>query len=559
MTSLAATWPVERLWRPMISSETLIVIVAAFLVCADNVPLWRAILEGRSWSNAPTWGYACGVFFLLTATYYVLLAVCAVQALLKPVLIASLIAGAVVAYYIGRYNVVFDAAMMSNVLHTDAHEAIELIDAGLLTTVLIAGIIPSLFVMLTSVRLRSWQHALAVRAGTMVIAMIVAVCALLSVFQTVAPLVRSRHEIRHLLTPLNLFSSAARSLRTGLAAATTSADPPVMVSRDVMTNTGRPTLFVLVVGETARSANFSLNGYARETNPELSKLDIINFPRTRACGTSTEVSLPCMFSPFGRRSYDEARIARHESLVQQISHAGIRVVWRDNQSGCKGVCAGIEVQRFDDLELPGVCTSGRCFDEVLLRDLDTLAREKPGDVMLVLHQIGNHGPAYYRRYPPQFKHFEPACETDVLHNCTQQQIVNAYDNALRYTDHVLAQLIGFLQAQRNQYDVALMYASDHGESLGEKGLYLHGMPYAIAPKEQLEVPMIWWLSPEFTHNRNIDVDCLRTRARHEASHDHLFHSITGVLGVETPDRDQALDLFAQCRSDAMRRAVAVSR
>ena len=173
---------------------------------------------------------------------------------------------------------------------------------------------------------------------------------------------------------------------------------------------------------------------------------------------------------------------RHESLVQQIARAGIRVVWRDNQSGCKGVCTGIEVQRFDDLELPGVCTSGRCFDEVLLRDLDTLAREKPGDVMLVLHQIGNHGPAYYRRYPPQFKHFEPACETDALHNCTQQQIVNAYDNALRYTDHVLAQLIAFLQTQRNQYDVALMYVSDHGESLGEKGLYLHGMPYAIAPR-----------------------------------------------------------------------------
>ena len=559
MTSLAATWPVQRLWRPTISPETLIVIVAAFLVCADNLPLWRAVLEGRSWSNAPTWGYACGVFLLLVATYYALLAVCAVRALLKPVLIASLIAGAVVAYYIGRYNVVFDAAMMSNVLHTDAHEAIELVDAGLLGTVLIAGIIPSLFVMLANVRLRSWRHALAVRAGTTVIALIVAICALLSVFQTVAPLVRNRHEIRHLLTPLNLFSAAARSLRTGLSAATTPVDPPVMVSRDVMTNTGRPTLFVLVVGETARSANFSLNGYARETNPELSKLDIINFPRTRACGTSTEVSLPCMLSPFGRRSYDEARIARHESLVQQISHAGIRVVWRDNQSGCKGVCAGLEVQRFDDLELPGVCTSGRCFDEVLLRDLDTLAREKPGDVMLVLHQIGNHGPAYYRRYPPQFKHFEPACETDVLHNCTQQQIVNAYDNALRYTDHVLARLIAFLQTQRNQYDVALMYVSDHGESLGEKGLYLHGMPYAIAPREQLEVPMIWWLSPEFAHNRNIDVDCLRTRARSDASHDHLFHSVTGVLGVETPDRDQALDLFAQCRSDAMRRAVAVSR
>ena len=168
--------------------------------------------------------------------------------------------------------------------------------------------------------------------------------------------------------------------------------------------------------------------------------------------------------------------------MRQIARAGIRVVWRDNQSGCKGVCAGIEVQRFDDHELPGVCTSGRCFDEVLLRDLDTLAREKPGDVMLVLHQIGNHGPAYYRRYPPQFKHFEPACETDVLFSCTQQEIVNAYDNALRYTDHVLAQLIAFLQTQRNQYDVALMYVSDHGESLGEKVCTCTGCRMQLRPR-----------------------------------------------------------------------------
>ena len=266
-----------------------------------------------------------------------------------------------------------------------------------------------------------------------------------------------------------------------------------------------------------------------------------------------------MFSPLGRRSYDEARILRNESLVQQLARAGIRVVWRDNQSGCKGVCAGLELQRFDHLDLPGVCTSGRCFDEVLLHGLDALASENTGDLVLVLHQIGNHGPAYYRRYPPEFKHFEPACETDSLHDCTQQQIVNAYDNALRYTDHILARLIAFLQTQRSRYDVALVYVSDHGESLGEKGLYLHGMPYAIAPREQLEVPMLWWLSPEFARNRNIAVDCLRIRAREEASHDHLFHSIAGLLEIESADRDQTMDLFENCRRKAAQQHAVVLR
>lgn len=548
----------RRQW-PTISAEALIVLVAAFLVCVDNVPLWLAVLEGRSWTYASTWGYALAVFVLLAGTYYVLLSVFAIRATLKPILICALIAGAAVAYYVFRYQVVFDPAMVRNVLHTDPHEAAELVDGGLLLTLLILGVVPSALVIRVHVRRRQWRRAVLVRTATWVMALVVAVSSLLIVFQDVASLVRNRHEVRYLLTPLNLFASTARSLRTEFAAAAATPDPPVVVVRDPAANTDRPTLFVLVVGETARAANFSLNGYARETNPKLSKLDIINFSRTRACGTSTEMSLPCMFSPFGRRSYDEARIARHESLVQQVARAGIRVVWRDNQSGCKGVCSGVEVQRFDHLELPGVCASGRCFDEVLLQGLDTLARDNSGDVMLVLHQIGNHGPAYHRRYPPEFKHFEPACETDALHNCSQQQIVNAYDNALRYTDHVLAELIAFLQTQRSRYDVALMYVSDHGESLGEKGLYLHGMPYAIAPKEQLDVPMIWWLAPEFAHNRNIDVDCLRTRARGEASHDHLFHSITGALDVKTPDRDQALDLFAQCRHDAAQRAIVVSR
>ncbi len=543
-------------WRPALTSEALIFLVAAFLVCADNLPLWRAALEGRDWTHATTWAYVCGVLVLLVAAYYVLLAVCAVRGLMKPVLIAALLVGAVVAYYIGRYNIVFDVTMMSNVLNTDRHEAFELIDAGLLAAVFVGGVIPGAFVVIARVKQRSWGRALGVRVITVAVATIVATAALLSVFQDVAPLMRTRHEVRHLLTPFNLFSAGVRSLWGNFSAATAQPDPPVAVSRSAAAASAiRPTFLVLVVGETARAANFSLNGYERDTNPELSKLDVINFSRTRACGTSTEVSLPCMFSPFGRRAYDQARIARHESFLQQASRAGVRVVWRDNQSGCKGVCAGIEVQRFDQLELPGVCASGRCFDEVMLRDFDTLTRGPGGDVLLVLHQIGNHGPAYFRRYPPQFKHFEPACETDALHNCTHQEILNAYDNALRYTDHFLAQLVALLQTQRERYDVALIYVSDHGESLGEKGLYLHGMPYAIAPKEQLEVPMVWWLSPEFAQHRNIDIDCLRSLARGATSHDHLFHSITGVLGVQTPDRDETLDLFAACRADAAVRSI----
>ena len=548
-------------WRPVLSAETLILFVAAFIAIADNAAFWRAILQGRDLSSAPTWGLAVLTLLLLTAVHYVVLASISTRVTLKPVLCASLLIGALVAHYISRYRIVIDTSMMRNVLQTDAHEALELVGIDVVATLLPLAVLPIALVVFTRIAAPR-RPAFAFRSATLAIAAITAVVVVFLGFKDFAPTLRNRPEIRNMLTPANLLVSTARALRQRAAHVTGVREGPATVSRGaaaIAAADERPVLFVFVVGETARAANFSLNGYARDTNPELAKLNIVNFPRARACGTSTEVSLPCMFSPFGRRSYDEAKILRRESLPQQLARAGIRVVWRDNQSGCKGVCNGLELHTFDDVNVPGVCTSGHCFDEVLLHGMDALVREPRSDLFVVLHQIGNHGPAYYRRYPPAFAHFEPACQTDALHQCPQQQIVNAYDNALRYTDHVLAGVIAFLERQRDRYDVAMVYVSDHGESLGERGLYLHGMPYAIAPKEQLEVPMLWWMSPEFVRHRNIDVACFRRRARDDVSHDHLFHSIAGVLDVETPDRDRALDLFANCRHESAQRSAAVFR
>ena len=148
----------------------------------------------------------------------------------------------------------------------------------------------------------------------------------------------------------------------------------------------------------------------------------------------------------------------------------------------------------------GLCSDGRCLDEGLLVGLNerlAAARAvngRPATQLLVLHQLGSHGPAYFRRYPPAFAHFTPACENDDLQKCTREEIVNAYDNSLRYTDHVLGSLIATLQRNEAEVDSALIYVSDHGESLGERNLYLHGLPWFIAPKEQKQVPMVMWLS-----------------------------------------------------------------
>jgi lipid A ethanolaminephosphotransferase len=307
---------------------------------------------------------------------------------------------------------------------------------------------------------------------------------------------------------------------------------------------------VLVVGETARAANWGLNGHARQTTPELAAVPgLINFPQTSSCGTNTEVSVPCMFAPVGRRDYDEDRIRGSESLLHVLARAGVDVLWRDNQSGCKGVCEGLPSEEMVRLDPPGLCAEGRCLDEALLAGLDERLASARGSGLIVLHMLGNHGPSYFRRYPERFARFQPACQSDDLRQCDSTAIANAYDNALLYTDHVLATLIARLQAQAqsSQVDTAMIYLSDHGESLGESNLFLHGLPWAIAPEVQKRVPMVMWFSDGLARQERLDLDCLRRRAAQPAAHDHLFHTLLGLLDVRTALHEPALDLLAGCR------------
>ena len=372
---------------------------------------------------------------------------------------------------------------------------------------------------------------------------------LLLIFQDFAPLMRNHKEIRYLITPANYLYSLANVLSSDASSATRARVPIGLdaVKAESWQQRKKPALFVIVVGETARAANWGLSGYARQTTPELAQLDVINFSQVSSCGTNTEVSVPCLFSMYGRRNYDEDKIRGSESLLNVISRAGLRVVWRDNQSGCKGVCEGVEEQKLGSSKVPELCDGERCLDEILLHGLDTLLADHQGNLVLVLHQLGNHGPAYYKRYPPAMRRFEPVCETPDLAKCSRESVVNAYDNALLYTDHMLAQTIAFLKKQAANYDTAMIYFSDHGESLGENGLYLHGVPYSIAPSVQTRVPMVMWFSPGYAQSFALDVDCLRRRATEPAAHDNLFHSVLGLLDIKSEVYDRTMDLAATCR------------
>ena len=549
MTSASAALGHWRRWTPALRVETLALFAGLFFTLSSNGLFWRAAFAERDFAGAGDWLFAAGLFVTLTALHFLILLVLCNRWTAKPLLAVILIATAFASYYMASYTVFLDPSMLRNVLRTDVKEAGELFSLGMLPHLVLYGLLPLLLLTRVRVVRDAWRPALLRRALSLVLGVLILGGALVAIFQDMAPLMRNNKEVRYLITPANYRYSLARVLGSDASAATRERQQiglDATLAPSWQTRK-KPTLFVVVVGETARAANWGLSGYARQTTPQLAERDVINFAQVTSCGTNTEVSLPCMFSLQGRRNYDEDKIRGSESLLNVLERAGLRVLWRDNQSGCKGVCTGVETQKLDSAKVPGLCDGERCFDEILTHDLDQVLADRQGNLVIVMHQLGNHGPAYYKRYPEAFRRYTPECETPDLAKCERETVVNAYDNAILYTDHVLAKTIDFLKAKSATYDTAMLYVSDHGESLGENGLYLHGVPYSIAPKVQVEVPMTLWVSPGYAQSFALDTDCLRQRAAQPATHDNLFHSLLGMLDVRTSIYDAGLDVAAQCR------------
>ena len=530
-------------FSPAMSTERLILLCSLFFTVFSNMAFWHAAVE----NPLQQWRLALSLFVVVTTLHALLLGLVISRWNAKPVLTVLLLVTALASHYTNAYGVYLDADMLRNVLHTDRKESSELLSVRLLIPLLLS-LLPIALLWRVRLQPRSWRRALGMRAGFLLVVVLVGAGGVQLAARDITSMIRNHHEIRYLVTPANYLVSLVNVLLSSPPGPKPALLPIGMdASQKPRAEGSKPRLLVLVVGETARAQNWGLNGYARQTTPELSQIEgLVNFPHVTSCGSSTEVSLPCMFSSYGRKDYDEDKIRSHQSLLHVLDHAGIATLWRDNQSGCKGVCDGLPTQRLEDEQDAGLCNGKRCVDEILLKDLQVQISPGNGDRVVVLHQLGNHGPNYYERYPARFRRFTPTCENPELGQCARQEIVNAYDNALLYTDHFLAATIGFLKAQKD-YETALVYVSDHGESLGEKGLFLHGVPYAIAPQEQIHVPMVMWFSPGFTSDARLDMQCLRNESAKSLSHDNLFSSLLGLMEVVTPEYQRSDDLFAGCR------------
>ncbi|MBK3467069.1 phosphoethanolamine transferase [Pseudomonas sp. MF6776] len=522
---------------------------SAFFLAGFNVVLWQHLFAITS---ADAKGIALRVAFgaMIFAAFNIVLTFLAFLRVLKPVLILLFLISASVAYFMSQYGVLIDAGMLRNFAETNVTEVRDLLSLKLLAYIVFLGVVPSWILWKVPVDYRRWHRELFSKVIVSFASVAVIGGVALANYQGLSSLFRNHHELRLMLVPSNYIGASAGYLREQVASAQ---QPFVKIGEDAqrdvaLQNHPRKSLTVLVVGESARAENFGILGYDRDTTPTLDKeAGLIAFTDVHSCGTETAVSVPCMFSNMGRKNYDASKAKNEEGLLDVLKRAGIDVIWRDNQSGCKDTCNRVTVQNVSNLKDPTLCANSECRDEILLQGLQGFIDHLDKDTVLVLHQMGSHGPEYFKRYPKEYEHFTPVCESNALNNCSRESIVNGYDNTLVYTDHVLSSLIDVLRSNQDKVDTAMLYLSDHGESLGEYNLFLHGTPYMLAPEQQKHVAMLAWFSDSYQKSYSVDTHCLQMTRDKPLSQDNLFHSMLGLLEVHSSVYQQDLDMFAGCR------------
>ncbi len=518
------------------SSLRLIFLTAIFFTLFDNFAFFRSLTATYPVSpgNIP---FLISLVTFLVFLIVILFSLFCFRYTTKPILITVLIISSIAAYYMDTYNIVIDSTMIQNIMETDTGEVRDLLTARMFLYLFFAGILPSIIIYKIKIRYKPLIKELLTKLIVVITSILIILVLVLSMSDFYTSFIRAHQKIRRYTNPVTYIYYTGRYISENMDKGEVQVNPIGTDAKISETDNDRE-LVILVVGEAARADRFSLNGYHKETNPLLEKEDVINFPDMHSCGTSTAVSVPCMFSIFKRAEYSENRAKHTYNILDVLQKAGVNILWRENNSSSKGVADRIPFENYKTPENNTVCDV-ECRDEGMLVGLqEYINSKKTGDILIVLHQRGNHGPLYYKRYPQSFEKFKPACRSNELQECTREELDNVYDNAILYTDYFLSKVIALLK-QNSQFETAMFYVSDHGESLGENNLYLHGIPYFMAPETQTHIPAIMWLGQNFEINREI----LKKIAKEGYSHDNLFHTLLGLMEVDTSLYDKNMDML----------------
>ncbi|OAM84484.1 phosphoethanolamine transferase EptA [Klebsiella aerogenes] len=536
--------------RPVLSRTAYLTLFACYIGIFLNLAFYRQVFPLLPVNNLHNWLVFLSMPIVAISVMNIITTLASFLKLDRVVISLFILLSASAQYFIWTFGVVIDRSMIANIFDTTPAESFALLSTQMVIVLGLSGLLMVLVAWWIKVRRPAsfWRGATMRLLNIAVSALLIVLVAALF-YKDYASVFRNNKELVKSLSP----SNSIVALNSWYAHNRMDNLPLVKIGEDakqkaVMHNGARKNLTIVVLGETSRAENFSLGGYDRETNPRLKQDDVVYFPKTTSCGTATAVSVPCMFSNMPRAHYDEELAHHQEGVLDILQRAGIQVLWNDNDGGCKGACDRVPHQNVTNLNLSGECIDGECYDDVLFHNLDSYIDNLQQDGIIVLHTIGSHGPTYYNRYPAEFKKFTPTCDTNEIQSCTQQQLTNTYDNTILYVDYVVDKAIKLLQSKQDRFTTSLVYLSDHGESLGDDGVYLHGLPYSIAPDTQKHVPMLLWLSPDYQQRYGVSSQCLQQQAKtNDYSQDNLFSTLLGLLGVDTREYQAKDDLLTPCR------------
>ncbi|MDR1461430.1 MAG: phosphoethanolamine--lipid A transferase [Campylobacteraceae bacterium] len=528
-----------------IESNHLIILLTLYFGIVLNLSLWRFTLRHIELDFGGLL-FLSSFVLLILSLLYLLFALMVVPYVTKPLISILLFISSFVNFLMLRFGIFIDMDMLHNAFETNVHEASDFITLPSIIVFVLTGLIPALLLIFMSIKYNSLQKEVRKRAVFGITFLLISVIFGAFIYKDYASFARNNREFRKLINPSNYIYAAFKYVKSLHEVEKTL----IHLDKKAVHAPYRDdviTTVIFIVGETARAKNFSLYGYEKETNPLTAKQDIIVFKDVEACGTSTAISVPCMFSDKTRKDFKASEAKYTENLVDLAAQSGYDVIWLENDSGCKGVCSRIYTENMRKIKNLKYCDDQYCKDEVLIYDLEERLKKIKKNTFIILHTIGSHGPAYYKRYPDEFKKFMPTCETADIQKCSKEETINTYDNTILYTDYIVSKTIDTIK--KFSFRSSVLYVSDHGESLGENNIYLHGFPYKIAPKEQLQVPMILWISENMKTMSYIDDKCVKKEARQKTySHDNIFHSLIGLLEIKSKLYDKNMDILSSCRT-----------
>ncbi|OCG03138.1 phosphoethanolamine transferase EptA [Gilliamella sp. wkB112] len=544
---------IRKITNCPISINLLIILMAFYQATILNMSYYKQVLAKLPLDSLANISFFLSMPLVVFCVNFIVLSLLINKWLVKIVASALILISSICSYFMFKFGVMIDRSMLQNILETNSAESSSLITFELFNYILLLGILPAVLIILVKIKTVKIDLYFIFKQVIIVLITFLLVGLIVLVFyESYATFMRNNNKIIKYLLPSNYISAIYKQYQFEKY----KNQPFLTIGNDAYrSNTdlhsiNNKTVVVLIVGETARSQNFALNGYSKDTNPFLTKRnDIISFKNVSSCGTYTAFSIPCMFSNMTRKNYDESLAPRQENVLDILNKVKINVDWLDNNTGCKGVCARVQNNNITKKYLASnsqLCQDGICYDEVLINELANKLNDIDEDSLIILHMLGSHGPNYYQRYPARFKQFIPTCDTNQINNCDLVSLVNTYDNTIVYTDFIINQTIELLQ--KKQFNSMVIYLSDHGESLGENGLYLHSFPYSIAPEQQTLVPFIMWISNPYANLNNINIQCVKQHSKQVLfSHDNLFHTLLSIFDVQTKEYNSSLDILNDCK------------